>query len=263
LSYRGKDGPLPYSEGAKLCQHAANDETIVCPYHFWGFKHIIEQPTQPGGKKAFSGENLALEIKISGAPVYRMLLNNALSQLEKDHVTNMKTLKFSTLASLADVTAALDPASKPPPAEPHLMYFFCHGKSDEVQGPYLSVGADESLLPAKLDGWDFRWPNSHGLVFINGCHTVDLNPSELSSIMQPFVEAGASGIIGTEISVTTGLAREFAYEFFQRLLNSSANKQDNHVGQIIKDLRLKLLMKYNPLGLVYTPYCSADLHLAV
>jgi hypothetical protein len=262
-AYRGKDGPLPYSEGAKYCQHAADDETIVCPYNFWGFKHIIEQPTQPGGKKAFNSDNLALEIRIGGAPVYRMLLNNTLSKLEAGHVTNMETLKFTRLASLADITAALDPATKPPPSEPHLMYFFCHGKSDKKQGPYLSVGSDESLLPAKLDKWDFRWPNSRGLVFINGCHTVDLNPSELSSIMQPFVEAGASGVIGTEISVTTGLAREFAYEFFKRLLANDANKQNNHVGQIIKDLRLNLLMKYNPLGLVYTPYCSADLHVTV
>ena len=78
----------------------------------------------------------------------------------------------------------------------------------------------------------------------------------MSTIMQPFVEAEVSGVIGTEIGVTTTLAGEFAQQFFDHLINKG-----EPVGQIIKDLRLDLLMKYNPLGLVYTPYCSADLQL--
>ena len=262
LSFRGEHGrALPYAEGAERCAHASNDETIVCPYRFWGFKHIIEQPTQPGGRKAFDLDNLVLEIKLGAEPVFEMLLEDSLGKSEAQHVDQMKGLKFKALASFDEIAAVFNQASKPPPAEPHLMYFFCHGKSDDEQGPYLSVGAGESLLPAKLDDWDFRWSNSHGLVFINGCHTVDLEPAELSSIMQPFVEARASGIIGTEISITTGLAREFAYEFFARFLGSNG-QAERRVGPIIRDLRLNLLMKYNPLGLVYTPYCSADLHVA-
>ena len=102
-------------------------------------------------------------------------------------------------------------------------------------------------MSGQLDG---RWHNL--LVFINGCHTVDLEPKDLSSIMEEF--ARASGIIGTEIAVHTYLATEFAQSFFDRLIN-----QHQNVGQIIKELRWELLMKRNVLGLVYTPYCSADL----
>jgi len=258
LAYRGPKGPLSYKDGAKNCTHDRRDKTVVCPYGFWGFKHIIEQPTQPGGKKAFS--DLVFQIKLSSEPVLQMLLQNALGQSESQHVAAMKALKFRALTTLKEFTAGLDPASIPPPPEPHVVYFFCHGKYDAQQNAYLQVGDDESLLPSELDELDFRWTNSHGLVFINGCHTAELQPKDLSSLMKPFVEAYASGIIGTEISVTTGLAREFAQEFFSRFL-SYDTKINRKVGPIIKDLRLNLLMKYNPLGLVYTPYCSADLQV--
>jgi hypothetical protein len=260
VAYRGKDGPLPYTEGAKNCAHTKRDKTVVCPYNFWGFKHIIEQPTQPGGETAFS--DLTLEIKIQTEPVLQMLLENGLGESEAQHVTDMKALKFRPVNSLHEFTAGLDPDSEPLPPEPHVVYFFCHGKYDAQNSPYLQIGANESLLPSELDELDFRWANSHGLVFINGCHTAELLPKDLASIMKPFVEAYASGIIGTEISVTTALAREFGKKFFDRFLADNNDKQDNRIGQIIKDLRLDLLMKYNPLGLVYTPYCSADLHVA-
>ena len=138
------------------------------------------------------------------------------------------------------------------------MYFFCHGKNDPLKNPYLLVGEGEELNPVDLDG-KFSWRRSHGLVFLNGCHTVDLEPEDLSTIMGPFVNAEASGVIGTEIAVHTFLARDVARAFFERLLPNGAGGQS--VGEIIRQIRLELLMKYNPLGLVYTPFCSADLHL--
>jgi hypothetical protein len=79
--------------------------------------------------------------------------------------------------------------------------------------------------------------------------------------MQPFVNAKASGIIGTEITVHSFLATEFAQGFFKRFIAKDHPDQRQNVGQIIRDLRLELLMKRNPLGLVYTAYCSADLRL--
>jgi hypothetical protein len=77
--------------------------------------------------------------------------------------------------------------------------------------------------------------------------------------MAPFLKGQASGIVGSEISVHTFLAREFAQNFFNRFIPDGQAGQP--VGQIIKDLRLELLAKFNPLGLVYTPYCSADLQM--
>lgn len=260
LAYRGADGrALPFEQGMKGCKHRDprtglhKDKTVVCPYGFWGFRHIIEQPVWPGGQQAFS--NLILQIAVPTEPILEMPLATELQRIEPDHITNMKASKFKPLESLQELEEALSPVYTPP--DPHILYFFCHGKYDSRNNPYLQIGANEVLLPSELDEWDIRWSNPHGLVFINGCHTVDLNPKDLSVIMAPFVKAYASGIIGTEVTVHTFLACEFAQNFFKRLLPNGNSGQK--VGTIIRDLRLELLMKYNPLGLVYTPYCSADL----
>ncbi|HKP04463.1 MAG TPA: ATP-binding protein [Chthoniobacterales bacterium] len=260
-AFRAEDGTaLPYAEGVKRCTHRDpvtgrfNDD-VVCPYGFWGFKHIVEQPTQPGGAKAFA--DLVREVRAGNAPILKMPLATELLSGESDHIDKMRALHFSTLESWKELKAALDPLLSPP--EPHVMYFFCHGKYDSSKNPYLQIGKNDSLRPAALDDLDFKWLNTHGLVFINGCHTADLQPKDLSIIMAPFIKAYASGIIGTEITVHTFLARYFAQKFFERLLPNGSGGQC--VGQIIRDLRLELLLKYNPLGLVYTAYCSADLHL--
>jgi hypothetical protein len=260
LAFRDEDGrALPYKEGIKGCKHrnpkTGNhiDSTVVCPYGFWGFRHIIEQPVWPGGKQAFA--DLKLKITIPVNPVLEMPLAEDLKKIEPDHIANMTAFKFKSLASLQEIMEALHPDFQRP--EPHILYFFCHGKYDAHNNAYLEVGVNEALLPSELDDWTFRWENSHGLVFINGCHTADLLPKDLSIIMAPFVKAYASGIIGTEVTVHTFLAREFAQGFFKRLLPNGNPGQK--VGAIIRELRLELLMKYNPLGLVYTPYCSADL----
>lgn len=258
LAFRGENGrALPPSEGLKKCTHG-KDKTVVCPYGFWGFRHIIEQPTWPGGDAAFA--NLILQIKIPAQPVFAMPLASELQSIEPAHVQGMKDINFKFLNSFAEIEKALNSENEPPPLNPHILYFFCHGKYDSYQNPYLQVGTDDALRPADLEEWALKWDDSHGLVFINGCHTVDLSPKDLSAIMSPFVKAHASGIIGTEITVHTFLAREFAQGFFKLLLPNGNPGQK--VGTIIRDLRLELLMKYNPLGLVYTPYCSADLQFS-
>lgn len=261
ISFLGKDRKaLSYRNCVKQCKHRdpktlRQDKTVVCPYGFWGFKHIIEQPTQPGGEKAFS--DLATEVRIKDGPVFKMPLANELIRITPDHIQNMQKLRFESLDSHKKIISALDPEANP--AEPQLMYFYCHGKYDQNMNPYLQIGNNEALLPYELEELNFRWEKSRGLVFLNGCHTVEMKPKDLSTLMAPFVKAYASGIIGTEIPVHTHLATEFGETFFKRLMPN--NGSGECVGKIIKDLRLGLLSKFNPLGLVYTPYCSADLRL--
>lgn len=55
------------------------DKTVVCPYGFWGFKHVIEQPTQHGKKKEF--ENLARQVKTETEPVFLMLVADDIVQV--------------------------------------------------------------------------------------------------------------------------------------------------------------------------------------
>ena len=95
------------------------------------------------------------------------------------------------------------------------------------------------------------------MVFINGCHTLAFSAESLSPFISRFVDDhGAAGVIGTEISVWEDLACEVAETFFQRLMAGET------VGTALLAVRRALLRKRNPLGLVYTLFCDADLKVA-
>ena len=260
LAFRRPDGSvLSYNACHAACRHPALQteaffDTVICPYGFWGFKHIIEQPTQPGDKAAQDQDNLTREIRISGRPVFDMPVADNLIQYAGPHLNIFEhDYQFRILKTAFDVYQAF----KQPP-EPHMIYFFCHG-AQTPEGPGLIVGNDEQLLATGMTDWKFKWSQTHPLVFINGCGTVEMKPEHLAAIMTPSYVRAPPAIIGTEVTVYTYLATEFAEKFFRRLLTSGA--EDAEVGKIIKALRLELLAKYNPLGLVYTPYCSADLKI--
>src|SRR5262249_27681087 len=96
------------------------------------------------------------------------------------------------------------------------------------------------------------------LVFINGCGSVGFNPAAPSGFITSFIQdRKASAVIGTEVTVWERLATEMGLTFFQQFL---ADKPKS-AGAALTHARRKLLLKNNPLGLVYTLYGSADLHL--
>jgi hypothetical protein len=101
-----------------------------------------------------------------------------------------------------------------------------------------------------------RWGETRPLVFINGCHTVELSPDALVGFVDTLIQAKASGVIGTEVTITQGLADEAAELFWSYFL-----KEGTSAGQAIRRMRCDFLSKGNLMGLAYTPYCSADLRL--
>jgi hypothetical protein len=85
---------------------------------------------------------------------------------------------------------------------------------------------------------------------------VDVNPDDLLLFNEMLSYCQAGGVIGTEISIPEVLARYFARGFFQLL-------SKYNIGDAIRQMRLRLLENYNPLGLAYTPYCSANLKISL
>ena len=152
-------------------------------------------------------------------------------------------------------------------AEPALefVYFYCHGQRQEVAGAeaqtWLSVGTAEVITPGDLFALDrSAWPPGHWrrtapLVFINGCHTVDITPRTLVQFVDAFADVYAAGVIGTEITLHQRVAGEAAERLWRGLAVGDP------VGVAMRAMRLGLLTKGNLMGLAYTAYCSADLFL--
>lgn len=221
---------------------------VICPSVFWGFKHVFEQPLSVATS---GGGEMPLEIRASGAASLVMAVSDRLTDL-KEHEQELKALPLLRFdrrrSSKPEIGTELGRQDL------QVVYFYCHG-GRTTREPYLGVGQKERIFPTELRGWKVRWTTCRPLVFINGCHTADLTPTDLVSFNASFSRCRAAGVIGTEISVPETLARYVARSFFEQLV---ARKK---VGEIIRQARLALLERYNPLGLVYTPYCSADLQV--
>jgi hypothetical protein len=240
-------------------QHAQRN--TLCPFGFWGIKHVIEQPpSMPEGRA------LPLQIQAAHDPAELVVgLSLKLNQRQTtDHLHALEMAHFKVLRynSLKQIPDALKPSVE-------IVYFYCHGGRAKVPGtgqatPYLEVGVGgkkEQFQPSDVTAWRMAvWPPDHWrdtspLVFLNGCHTTELTPELLVNFVDGFNRAYAAGVIGTEITILQPLASEAAVQFFSHFQRNKMN-----VGQALQQMRVHFLMKGNLLGLAYTPYCSADLH---
>lgn len=146
---------------------------------------------------------------------------------------------------------------------PHLLYFYCHGGvRADGKLPYLAIGEDDSFAPEDIGGERFSWDKPNPLVFINGCHTTALDPEITLDFVSSFVQqAGAAGVIGTEITIFEQLAVGFAEECLRRFFGVAPHREGMSIGEAVRGARLELLKQGNPLGLVYIPFAVASLRL--
>jgi LysM repeat protein len=247
------DGPAPLEnlgcfQGTCPSRGAEN---LICPSGFWGYRHYIGLPLsvatgQDTPTEIAYEQRLQFTIGVSTDPDLkeRLMHEQALHSLRQGLNWNYANTREMTLTLLKET-------------QPHLVYFYCHGGvADNV--PYIQVGSlnERGITRDNLRYKKIQWMNSRPLVFINGCHTTSLEPEITLEFVSAFVEnAGASGVIGTEITIFEPLARAFAEECLRRFTDGLP------IGEAIRGARLKLLKEGNPLGLAYIPYVMASLHL--
>jgi len=250
----------------KACPFAAGHQlNTLCPFGFWGFRHLIEQP--PSVLRGLLRTVLPVPAGAHAAAVRSLNLDEALSMSHLNLLRQFLAPRFQVTDcdSRDDFLAAIDTPALP------LIYFYCHGKTAKLGDrgvdlltPYLEIGQGEKLGTGDLNAlaaagkWhQERWREVPPLVFINGCHTAALSPEQLVTFVNAFAGAEAAGVIGTETAVAQPVASDFAQRFYQHLMASPAMT----VGQALRQARLDLLANGNVAGLVYTAFCSMDLAL--
>jgi hypothetical protein len=237
------------------CPHR-EEVDVICPSGFWGFRHSIGVPLTIGGELDSPPDSPG-ELPYHGFPDMTLAVCTDEQMQERvTHVNGLKSLipperlhyadtRESTLKCMRDVKS-------------HLIYFYCHGgRKDGV--PFLQVGPldDPGIARDTLRWSKIRWSYPRPLVFINGCNTTDLEPENAIELVSGFIEtAGASGVVGTEITVFEPLAVTFGEHFLSRFLTGGSS-----LGEAIRSARLLLLKDLNPLGLVYIPFGLASLRL--
>jgi hypothetical protein len=254
--------------------YGENNRNFLCLYGFWGLKHIIEQPMQKySPPENDSGNKIGNILKVTkvnkkislGIAVTDELKEESLAK-RKIHLKNLgqsKTINVTPINPARTTSAALQLLH-----QPDLIYFLCHGKLDKdkkgkIITPLISIGSGQSpdywIYPAfdrYLGSFNIdHWLQNRPIIFINGCHTADLEPFIPLSFVKSFGDYGANAVIGTEIPVAPGPAMDVAELILLEIANCRMS-----IGDIVRNMRWEMAKKGSLIGLAYTPYCLADLH---
>jgi hypothetical protein len=148
-----------------------------------------------------------------------------------------------------------------------IAYLYCHGgyhklAANALPTPVLRFGTS-MVDPVEVANWRRsgfwlrpHWGYRKPLVVLNGCHTTELTTATLSSFVDVFTNrAGASGVIGTEVTVEQGMAGWVAEQLLQLLVDGTS------AGDALRIVRWRMINRGNVMGLAYTLYCVAGLRL--
>jgi CHAT domain len=259
------DGKRPLVSGDLTeCPRAGDvphHRNLLCPFGFLGLRHDIEQLSRAERPvltiSAVTGSSVV--VAETSYQVNQQALRQHVSDLRQQISARLPGVQVAEAASKAELEPLIG-------RDLPLLYFYCHGErpSPGSQDTFLGIGNHEWLSPPDFMGWiqdayfsrrQRVWDTVRPLVFINACHSAELDPAALFNYVDAFVGAGnAAGVIGTEVKVAGNLAMEFAQSFFGELFVPGTT-----VAAAIRRGRLAFLAQGNIFGLNYTPYCWADL----
>lgn len=244
----------------------------VCPFGFWGFIHEIEQPLQsvtptpvdqvppelqqPETTRKF--HQRAWLIHPRGKPlnvvaaVYAGIPDYAVHMDELRQAGSPGSIDLELSTDRQQVLQAFIEGGH------ELFYFYSHGviRDQEFRLMFGPAGQPAYLGASDIDPRQVHW--SEGLtplVVLNGCETMRITPELIHGFLGLLRQMGASGVVGSEMPVNSLLARQVGAMLLRRLL------QGFSVGEAFLDIRRELLRQGNPLGLAYSYYSSAALHL--
>jgi hypothetical protein len=236
---------------------------VVCPFGFWGFRHLLEQP--PSVRHGALRTQIRVAEPAHAAAGRSLALNPALTSAHFKDLEECFAGRFALNA--CDSRAAIRAAFADPTLP--LVYFYCHGRRAELAGtqltvPFLEIGTSDRIGPTDFAAWDegdawgpAHWADIAPLIFINGCETAKLSPEDVITFVDALAGMDAAGVVGTEIPVTQQVAGEVALRFYQEFVGAA----NASVGTALYRTRIDLLRKGNVAGLAYTPFCSMDLSL--
>ncbi len=248
---------------ARDCPHAqepSHAEGVLCPFGFWGYRYSIELLS--------STERPARTIRYAAGS--RAVVGESERGIDRKRLAEHVERLAATFAS-ADGGLALHKA--PTVGELRILieddlpilYFLCHGERNG-KTTMLGMGKNERFSPQDLIGWmevaakrkRYMWTDPRPLVFVNACGSAGITPEDLVDYLRAFVSKGqAAGFVGTEVRVEQSQAMELAQEFFAKLFESGGT-----VDSALRHVRNAFLADGNLFGLMYTPYCFADLSVA-
>jgi len=262
---QGDKQKLLVEPGTRRCpkvKDGKHPSNTLCPYGFWGYLHDIEQLSAIDTPIRRIPVPASTDFEMAAALTQYNVDLRELNAHIKDIDTALKSqfhhAKMERGKDLATIKTLL---GKDLP----FIYFLCHGAHDNADDSdtYLSIGKQEKIRARDFIDWvqewlvnedRLVWDKTRPLIFINACHSLEINNKTLVSYLDAFLSTGhAAGVIGTEVRVRPVVAMAIALEFYKLFFSGES------VGQALHSIRTGYLAHGNLYGLIYTPYCWSDL----
>jgi hypothetical protein len=277
------DRPFPKPD-AELCQGMApggscgpacsRDNRTLCPLGFWGLRHVIERRLydetiaeelqQKGASFAMSPE--AGEHRSPLPPLRSVLFASADRAAAFDKTSFDKTIasieaalrgantKFVSVREWSDWTVQVKEL------HPDLLLLLPHTQP-ELGAAVLEIGKDDHLAAQEIEEDFVRSPPPEPpvpgpVVFLFGCRTSQ-EDVPFSSFVGAFRRARASVIVAT-MSTVRGRHMAPVAEEATKLLLERAQGPRCTVGDLVRELRLRLLNKGLPVGLTLVAFGEVD-----
>lgn len=255
-----EDGrPFSCTDCLRDCQHP-DKATAYCVFGFWGTRHQIEQLV--GGVTA-RDSILTLRPLRNGAVHLTVGLDDGMLATLPTKLRTALARRAGDWLTIAEANEDLLVILRSDETRPAILLVASHYVPEAVGNrsvPRIKLpGLNRWLRPSEIidETADFdSWADPHPLVVLATCASGKADLCSFSDFISAFLDAGASGVVGTEAAISEGLAIRLALFFTPSILNGQK------LGSLMLDFRRDLLRAGHPLGFLFTAYGSADLTAA-
>jgi hypothetical protein len=260
---------LPKGVCNKACEGLKNNVKVICPLGFWGLNRVIERHAfdrnlrlngTSGLMTASSSERKPLEVLnkalfAASARVDEGESKGMIKTVQK--LLKEKTKKTYYVKTWKDWTEKIKAES------PSLLLLLSHTEeaveSNEMRS--LEIGDDERRKAVQITKEYVINPDSQTrpLVMLVGCST-HAPDNRLENFVTPFSQYAAI-VISTGSTVLAVQSANVAMEFIKTLAQLSGKPGGTSFGEVMLDVRRRLLAKGLPMVLCLEAYGDADWYL--
>ena len=233
------------------CPVRGGDPGYVCPSGFWALSKVIERQVRPRDQAGcHQPESTASQPDLMPLDGIVFAAADAVNEGNENEVAQT-VADMSKFAPVYRVASWSSWRKQVADHYPVLLVALPHNVV--VEGfPALQIAADQELALDRIS--ETQVVPAGAMILLLGCNTANAT-IEYEDFVNEFRCCGASLVIGTLTYVLGTHAAQMAREFIAQMWSASSSAP---IGEIMREVRRRMLIRDNPLALAITSFGDAD-----